>query len=332
MFHHRRPLISLEYVSKSYGDDFLDFENFVLRNLSLTIQQGEFVIIFGPSGSGKSTLLNLIAGLEFPSAGKVKIGKQNLARLSEDRLAKFHRLKMGMVFQNFNLIKSLNVWENVALPQTAEGIPYAERYQRAKELLNLFGLEPYMHRHPNELSGGEQQRVAIARALVNNPLLLLVDEPTGNLDSDSAGDVMKLLHGLHYRSQHTILLVTHNPDYLSYASRVIYLEDGTIKKQEWHEQKTQTAVPAVLPDEHYVKLGQYRQVEKYGDSLAPLEAMYRDHPIGSPARPAGVGAAALSINQSTPPHDGPAKDEPVDPYTVITSTGGAALFGDKEHR
>lgn len=299
---HFRPLISLEYVSKSFGDDFLDYEQFVLKNVSLTIQKGEFVIIFGPSGSGKSTLLNLIAGLERPSAGKVRLKRRDLTRMDDDELAVYHRRRMGMVFQNFNLVKSLNVWENVALPQTADGVAIGFRFRRAAELLKLFGLGTYTHRHINELSGGEQQRLAIARALVNNPLLLLVDEPTGNLDSKSADDVMRLLHGLHYHAHHTILLVTHNPDYLHYATRVIYLQDGEVKKQEWIKSQPRT-VPKLLPDSHYVQLSKFKREDKFDGSLADAEVHMQDALIGSPLRPAGIGAKSLSQNQPTLPLD-----------------------------
>lgn len=235
-FEHIEPLISIENVSKSFDENQLTLESrYAIKDISLTVNAGEFMIIFGPSGSGKSTLLNVIAGLERPSAGKVLVGGHDLNHYSQDQLARYHRRRMGMVFQSFNLIKSLNVWENVALPQTADGVPYWKRWHKTRKLLKLLGLHKYMRRHPNELSGGEQQRVAIARALINDPLLLLVDEPTGNLDSKSANDVMQILLGLHAHAKHTIILVTHNPDYLAYATRIVYLEDGEIKKQELKE-------------------------------------------------------------------------------------------------
>ncbi len=226
------PLISLKMVSKTFGDDPLDYRKLVLKNIYLDIMDGEFVIIYGPSGSGKSTILNLVAGLELPTAGQIKVRRHNLATLSPDELALYHRRRMGYVFQSFNLIKSLNVWENVALPQTANGRRYRQRRRRAMEILKLLNINHYADRHPNELSGGEQQRVAIARALVNNPEFLLVDEPTGNLDSQSAQEVMAILRSLHRDEHHTIILVTHNADYLVFATRVIYLEDGKIVIEE----------------------------------------------------------------------------------------------------
>src|SRR3989344_2316262 len=197
--HHKFPLISIQMASKTYAEDPLDYKTLVLRNIYLDVYEGEFVTVFGPSGSGKSTLLNLIAGLERPTGGRVMVRRRDLSKYDSDELAQFHRRKMGFVFQNFNLIKSLNVWENVALPQTASGVNYAERKRKAMNLLKLFRLDQYANRHPNELSGGEQQRVAIARALVNDPIFLLVDEPTGNLDSKSAQSVMEILQDIHIK-------------------------------------------------------------------------------------------------------------------------------------
>lgn len=290
---HHFPVVSLEYVSKAYGDDYLDFAKIVLKNVSLTIQQGEFVIIYGPSGSGKSTLLNVIAGLETPSAGRVKIRSQDLTKYNEEDLARYHRRKMGMVFQNFNLIKSLNVWENVALPMTADGAPYIKRLRRAKRLLKLFGVDQYSQRRPSEISGGEQQRVAIARALVNDPLIMLVDEPTGNLDSKSADDVMRIFYGLHEHAKHTIVLVTHNPEYLHFASRVIHMADGEIQKQEWRE-SSPVDIPNALPKEHFEELRDYKHKEMAPGSLASAEQTI-NVPIGHPTRPAGIGAEAAVV-------------------------------------
>lgn len=227
-----RPLISIKFASKTYGDSALDFSTMVLKNVSLEIHDGEFVMIFGPSGSGKSTLLNLMAGLENPTAGKVMVRGRDLSHFDDMQLARYHRLKLGMVFQSFNLIRSLNVWENVSLPMTANGVNYKNRRRTTQRLLKLFNIDKYMDRHVSEMSGGQQQRVAIARALVNNPYFMLVDEPTGNLDSQSAEDVMKIFQGLHRHAKHTIVMVTHNPAQLKYASRVIHIQDGDIVKEE----------------------------------------------------------------------------------------------------
>lgn len=203
----------------------------VLKNIDLTMQAGEYVILYGPSGSGKSTLLHLIAGLEPPTQGHILIRNRDLASFSRSELAQFHRTKIGMVFQQFNLITTLTVLENVSLPQVFLRVPIKTRRKRATEILRILGLENFTDSYPTELSGGEQQRVAIARSLINNPLIMLIDEPTGNLDSSSAEDVMRLIKDLNEKSRRTILLVTHNPDYVYFPHRVLYLKDGTITKQ-----------------------------------------------------------------------------------------------------
>jgi putative ABC transport system ATP-binding protein len=253
----KSPLISLQGVSKTFSDDPLDYKDLVLKNVDLEIFPGEFIIIFGPSGSGKSTLLNLMAGLEFPTTGTIKVRRHNLAQLDNEALAKYHRMKMGMVFQSFNLIKSLNVWENVALPQTAQGIGYNLRKKHAMRLLKLLNIESYADRHANEISGGEQQRVAIARALINNPYFLLVDEPTGNLDTESANEVMHLLHDINRHADHTVVLVTHNPDYLPYATRVIHITDGQITKEETPKERISLPTKK-LDDDAYEALKSYK--------------------------------------------------------------------------
>ncbi len=228
-----RSIISMEMVSKTYSNDPLDFKTLILKNIYLEIKEGEFVIIFGPSGSGKSTLLNILAGLELPTAGRIFVRHRDLSKFNDEELARYHRLRMGMVFQSFNLIKSLNV----ALPQTANGVNYKTRRKRALHLLKILNVGHYADRHPNEISGGEQQRVSIARALINNPYFLLVDEPTGNLDSKSAEDVMNLLYELNVNDNRTIVLVTHNPEQLRYASRIVYMQDGKILIEERKERQ-----------------------------------------------------------------------------------------------
>jgi ABC-type lipoprotein export system ATPase subunit len=200
----------------------------ILHGVDMEIYSGEYVILFGPSGCGKSTVLNIIAGLEPASSGQMKLRGSDITKFNEQQLAHHHRTKIGMVFQQFNLIKSLSILDNVALPQVFSGIRLGRRVKRAEHLLDMLGLLKFKDYSPGELSGGQQQRVAIARALVNNPWVLLIDEPTGNLDSKSASDVMELIRELNEKSKRTILLVTHNPEYVSYPNRVLYMKDGKI--------------------------------------------------------------------------------------------------------
>ncbi len=228
-------LIKIEKASKSFGKG--DSQVQVLKDVDLEIHSGEFVIFFGPSGCGKSTLLNCICGLEVPDKGKVIIRGEDISKLSRRDLARFRNKKIGIIFQSFNVLKSFNVLENIALPQAFAGVPKARRIKRATHLLEMFGLGHLGNRIPTEISGGQQQRVAIARALVNNPWILIADEPTGNLDSKSSLKVMDLLEKLNSKSKRTVILVTHNPEHLKYAHRVVYLKDGEISKIENHRHR-----------------------------------------------------------------------------------------------
>lgn len=201
-----------------------------LRGLDLEIAQGEFVAIMGPSGSGKSTLMHLVGGLDLPDEGKVLLGDLNIAEQNGNRLAELRGKRIGFVFQTFNLIPTLSALENVELPMIFQGIPRKERRKRAQKLLEQVGLGERLHHKPMELSGGEQQRVAIARALVNDPEILLADEPTGNLDSESGGEIMQLLKELNEERGMTVIVVTHDPEIARYAHRVVYIRDGQIQK------------------------------------------------------------------------------------------------------
>lgn len=201
-----------------------------LSGVNLEIYSGELVAFFGPSGCGKSTLMSMIAGLQKPSTGKVLIRGENLAELDKNQLAKHRRSKIGMVFQSFNLIPTMNVVENIALPLSFAAISKKQRTQRGINLLETVGMSKYKDHTPAELSGGQQQRIAIARSLVTNPWIILADEPTGNLDSKSANDVMRLLISLNKKSKRTVVLITHNPDYLDYVDRIFYLRDGKVIK------------------------------------------------------------------------------------------------------
>ncbi len=198
-----------------------------LDGLDLDIDAHTFTVVMGPSGSGKSTLLYLLGGLDRATSGEISVDEARLDTMDENALALFRRRTMGFVFQSFNLISSMSALENVAFPMQFAGVTSAQRKQQAHKLLNQFGLGNRADHRPTELSGGQQQRVAIARALVNNPSLILADEPTGNLDTSSGAAVMQLLSDLH-RSGRTVLVVTHDPRMTRFATHKIFLLDGRI--------------------------------------------------------------------------------------------------------
>jgi putative ABC transport system ATP-binding protein len=222
----------------------------VLKKIDLEIYPGEFVIIFGPSGCGKSTLLNSIVGLERPTKGEVVVKHQNFYEMNADQRAKFRSDNFGIIYQQSNWVKSLNVVENVAFPLSIRGISERKGIREAKELLELFRLEDFAKNIPTELSGGQQQRVSVTRALITNPAVLIADEPTGNLDSVSAADMMYVLEFLNTESKRTIIMVTHNPEYERYATKIVRMEDGKIKKVEVKKEVHVSAsekLPDILP-------------------------------------------------------------------------------------
>jgi putative ABC transport system ATP-binding protein len=220
-----RALLELSSIGKTFHTD--DVETRALANVELTIDKGEFVSISGPSGSGKSTLLSILGLLDVPTAGEYRIDGQDTAKLDPIRRAALRNKAIGFIFQAFNLIGDLTVEENVELPLTYRGLPAAERKKRVVEALEAVRMMHRARHLPAQLSGGQQQRVAVARAVAGDPLILLADEPTGNLDSKNGDAVMELLSQLHGKGA-TICMVTHNPDYARNATRVVHLFDGRV--------------------------------------------------------------------------------------------------------
>ena len=223
-----REVIRLEGIHKTYSMG--DVEVHALRGVSLTIREGEFVAIMGASGSGKSTMMNIVGCLDTPTRGAYMLDGQDVSTLSKDERADIRLGKLGFVFQGFNLLSRTSALENVELPMLYAGTEPSERHRRALEALRSVGLAGREQNHPNQLSGGQQQRVAIARALVNDPTLILADEPTGALDSRTSVEVMEIFQRLNRERRITLVLVTHEPDIAAYADRVVVFKDGRIQK------------------------------------------------------------------------------------------------------
>jgi putative ABC transport system ATP-binding protein len=223
-------LIRLEDISKVYRMG--DVHVHALRGVSLSIDEGEFVAIMGPSGSGKSTLMNVIGCLDQPSGGNYWLDGTDVGRLNDNQLASIRNRKIGFVFQTFNLLARTTAFQNVTLPLIYAGIGSRERRDRARSALEAVGLGDRLHHRPNELSGGQQQRVAIARALVTEPAIILADEPTGNLDSRSGEEIMRIFHQLNAERGITVLFVTHDPDIAAETRRIVRIHDGLIHSDE----------------------------------------------------------------------------------------------------
>jgi putative ABC transport system ATP-binding protein len=227
-----QPIIHLENIRKSYflGKEPLE----VLKGITLDIFKNEYVALMGPSGSGKSTLMNILGCLDSPSGGKYILNNKDVSRTTDNELAEVRNKEIGFVFQQFNLLPRLTAEENVALPLVYAGVAKKERLERAKEALAKVNLADRGHHKPNELSGGQIQRVAIARSLVNNPSILLADEPTGNLDTKTSEEIMNLFGKLHAQGN-TVILVTHEDDISKYAHRIVRLKDGLMETDKKNE-------------------------------------------------------------------------------------------------
>ncbi len=225
-------ILVFERLCKSYNLGHMELK--VLRDIDLTIKKGEYVAIMGPSGSGKSTLLNLIGCLDRPSSGRYLLGGQDVSTLDDDQLSLIRGQHIGFVFQSFNLMAQLNIIENIEVPMFYQGISEHKSTARAMELADLVGLGDRIKHRPSELSGGQQQRVAIARSLANNPLIVLADEPTGNLDSQSGAEILGILDKMHEQGK-TLIVITHDENIAEHARRVIRLLDGRILKQTYRD-------------------------------------------------------------------------------------------------
>lgn len=218
-------ILEVRNLSKVYGNK-ITFS--ALNNITFTVEEGEFIGIMGPSGSGKTTLLNMISTVDKPTSGEITIKDKNPLKLKGDDLALFRRRELGFVFQDFNLLDTLTVGENIVLPITLDGVPAKEQDEELSRISKILGIENLINKRTFEISGGEAQRTAIARALIHNPTLLLADEPTGNLDSRAAKNVMELFEKINKEEKVTTMMVTHDAFSASYCSRILFIKDGTI--------------------------------------------------------------------------------------------------------
>ena len=238
----REAVISLSGVSKIYaiGEERLR----ALDDVALDIYPGEFACIIGRSGSGKSTLLNMMAGLEKPTRGRIRVAGRQIERMSERQLVNFRLKNVGFVFQSFNLFATHTALDNVAMPLMYKGMPLAQRQARARKMLEAVGLKTHMRHRPGEMSGGQQQRVGIARALVTGPKILFADEPTGNLDFNTSREILRLIRAICRERGTTLIMVTHDPDMAQYADRVVRLLDGHITENSLNASPAEIPAPA----------------------------------------------------------------------------------------
>jgi putative ABC transport system ATP-binding protein len=228
------PVIEIKHVKKEYvlGTQLI----YALKDVSLSVNHNEYVALMGPSGSGKSTLMNILGCLDTPSSGTYTLNGTEVAKMGDDELAHIRNKEIGFVFQTFNLLPRLSSFENVALPLIYAGVPEKERKERTEHVMTMVGLQDRMNNKPNQLSGGQRQRVAIARALINNPSIILADEPTGNLDTKTSYEIMNIFGEIQSKGN-TVILVTHEEDIANYAHRIVRLRDGLIEFDKLNSRK-----------------------------------------------------------------------------------------------
>jgi len=231
----RESVIEADHIKKVYATKKLEYV--AIKDVSISLKKGEFVSVLGPSGSGKTTLMNLIGTLDRPTRGRIMLDGTDVSSLNDNQLAIIRNRKIGFIFQSYNLVPYLSVLQNVLLPLMVEGKDTPEKTEYAKSLLEEIGMATQLSKKPNELSGGQQQRVAIARALVNDPPIILADEPTGNLDSHTADAVLNLLLRVCKEKSTTVLIVTHDPDVASISQRSIYMKDGLVERETTNKKK-----------------------------------------------------------------------------------------------
>src|SRR5690625_3543527 len=236
-------MLQIKQLNKVY-EGKLPFR--ALTDINLQVDKGEFISIMGPSGSGKTTLLNTISTIDEPTSGEVLISGENPHRLSHNKLAKFRRRELGFVFQDFNLLHTLTVEENIVLPLTLDNYPVKEMSKRAKELAEILGIQEILSKRTYEISGGQAQRAAVARAMIHNPKLVLADEPTGNLDSKASKDVMEMLSLMNEQQKTTMMLVTHDAQAASYCDRVIIIRDGKLYSEIYQGDNRQTFFQKII--------------------------------------------------------------------------------------
>lgn len=266
----RQPVIQVKDLYKVYKMG--DTKVYALNGLDFTINRGEFCAITGPSGSGKSTLLNMLAGLEHPSKGEIVIAGKHIERLSEKQLVTFRRERVGFIFQSYNLIGTMDALENVALPLSFRGVSRSARAKKAKQYLKLVGLERFARHMPNQMSGGQQQRVGIARALVAGPQIIFADEPTGNLDSKTTMEVLRLMQKIVREQNQTLVMVTHDNNLATYADRIFKIIDGKIVHIEENHQEVDLESLERTQEAAIYKNGEQHETEQESETKEKTEA------------------------------------------------------------